>query len=243
MDSDNPEVEKFSSSSFALLVPPSSPAAPEPFTAEDYRTALRFLVGAALEGSDELSRRIRAWLETTHTMEQEVGAPFPWRTDLEGSPLLYTLIGLLFKTPAYLDRGLKTVDRITSRAASVVSRFTRPVTQSWVLRPARRRYAGVLDRGDAVVGSLEREGRAEARLGRILVREQVSDETIEELLAYIIEKAKIKELIAEQGLDVAGDASTEIRVRSAAVDSLLDKFIDQLLRRQKDKTPPAASST
>lgn len=247
MNSDVIDNENFpnSSADLVLMAPHNTPSAAgeDKFTAEDYRTALRMMVGAALEGGDELSRRIRVRLNITQRMEQEIGAPVPGLQDMDSSPLLYTAIGLLFKTPDYLNQGLKTVDQITTRAASLVSRLTRPISHSRILRPVRRRYKDLVYRSGSAMDSLEANGRAEASLSRTLVRQQVNDETIEEILAYLVEKAKLRDLIAEQGLAAADDATTEIRLRSAAVDSSLDNIVDNLLRRKKLNTPPAGSSS
>jgi hypothetical protein len=228
----------------ALPAPQSSrPAAGSgEFTVEDYRTALRLLVGSLLEGNDELRERLKIWQETIQEREQEGGGPQPEAEEIGGSQLFYSFLGLLFKTPDYLNKGTSTASHISSRAASVVSTILRPITHSWFLRPVRRRYHVLVARGESVVSSLEQAGRAEARNSRVLIRRQVSDETIEEILGYIVEKAKLRELIAEQGVEVTTDAVTEVRVRSAGVDSSLDNIVDNILRRQKSRVPPPSSS-
>ena len=229
----------------ALPAPRTSRSAFEAgeFTVEDYRTALRVLVGAALEGTDELRSRIGPWWVSVQEWERESGGSFVGSEGSGGSPLLYTLLGLLFKTPDYLSRGTSTVGRVSSRATSIVSWFTRPITRSRVMRPVQRRYNYFVARGEAVMSSVIGVGRSEARSSRLLVRQNVNDEALEDILTYLVEKAKMRELIAEQGVEAAADASTEIRTRSAAVDSSLDNLVDNILRRQKGKTPPSGSSS
>lgn len=209
------------------------------FTAEDYRTALRLLVGAALEGTDELRIRIEPWWADVQEWERESGASLFGVEEKGGSPLLFILLGLLFKTPDYLSRGISTVGRVSSRATSIVSRLLRPITNSRVMRPVQRRYRYFVARGESEVNSLKFIGRSEARTSRALIRQEVNEDTIEDILAYLVEKAKIRDLIAEQGVEAAGDVSTEIRVRSAAVDSSLDNIVDNILRRQKLQKPPS----
>ena len=213
------------------------------FTVEDYRTALRVLVGAALEGTDELRSRIGPWWENVQEWERESGSSYGGFVGTGGSPLLYTILGLLFKTPDYLSRGTSTVGRVTSRAASIVSWFTRPITHSRIMRPVQRRYNYFVARGESVMSSVIGVGRSEARSSRALVRQNINDEALEDILTYLVEKAKMRELIAEQGVEAAADVSTEIRTRSAAVDSSLDNLVDNILRRQKGKTPPSGSSS
>jgi hypothetical protein len=216
----------------------SSASGESEFTAEDYKTALRLLVGAALEGNDELRDQIKTWRANIQKGEQEIDASI-LKEETGGSPLLYTILGLLFQTPDYLSRGTSTAGRASSRATSFVSRFMKPITNSWALRPVRRRYNVLVTRGESVVSSLEKIGRSEARSSRALVRQQVNDEAVEELLTYMVEKSKMREMIVETSAGVGDDALTEIRGRTASVDSSLDNIIDNILRRQKLKTPPS----
>jgi hypothetical protein len=246
MNSKDKNDEDFPNSSadliLALPAPQTSGSASgeSEFTAEDYKNALRLLVGAALEGNDELRDRIIMWRATIQKGEQVIDASI-LEEETGGSPLLYTILGLLFKTPEYLGRGTSTAGRVSSRATSFVSRLMSPITNSWVMRPAVRRYNVFVARGEAVVNSLEEIGRSEARSSRALVHQQVNDETVEEALVYIVEKSKMREMIAETSAEVGADALTEIRGRSASVDDSLDNIVDNILRRQKVKTPPSGS--
>ena len=221
----------------------SSASGESEFTVEDYRTALRLLVGAALEGSDELLLRLRPWWASVQELERESAASLLQVEEKGGSPLLYTILGLLFRTSDYVSRSASTVGRVSSRATSIVSRLMRPLTHSRVMRPVQRRYNYFVARGESEVSSLQFTGRTEARTSRLLIRQEVNEDTLEDILAYLVEKAKIRDLLAEQGVEAAGDVSTEIRVRSAAVDSSLDNIVDNIMRRQKAKTPPSGSSS
>jgi hypothetical protein len=219
----------------------SSTSQASEFTAEDYRTALRLLVGAALEGNDELRKRIRNLRTTVGKRELESDPTYLGMDKKCGSPLLYTVLGLLFKTPDYLNRGASIAGRLSTRATTVVSKLMKPITHSRIMRPARQRYNSLVERGESTVKSLEKIGRSEARSSRYLVRQEETDEMLEDVLNFVVEKAKLRELIAEQSAAAATDVSTEIRQRSAAVDSSLDNIVDNLLRRQKQQTPPSSS--
>lgn len=212
------------------------------FTAEDYQTALRLLVGAALEGNDEVRNRIRNLRTTVGNRELESDPTYLGMDKKGGSPLSYTIIGFLFRAPEYVSRGASIAGRLSLRATRVVSKFTRPITHSRILRPARRSYQSLVERGESTVNSLEKLGRSEARASRYLVCQEETDEMLEDVLNFVVEKAKIRELIAEQSVAAATDVSTEIRQRSATVDSSLDKVVNNLLRRQKQKTPPSNST-
>jgi hypothetical protein len=212
------------------------------FTVEDYRTALRLLVGAALEGSDELRYRLKTWLVSVQKRERGSGVTVLGLEGTGSSRLIYTAIGLLFKTPDVVSRGITAAGRVSRRATSLVSRLTKPVSHSWPLRPVRRRYHALLARWDSVVSPLEETGRSEAHSSRALIRQEVNDEMVEEFLIYLVERSKMRELIAETSAEVGGDALDEARVRSAEVDSSLDNIVNNILRRQKIQTPPTGSS-
>jgi hypothetical protein len=211
------------------------------YTVEDYRNALRMLVGAALEGNDELLDRVIQWREAVQKRELEEGAYY--EIEQGGSPLLYTVLGLMFKTPDYIYRGVAATDRITSRAAKLTSKLFRPITHSRFMRPVNRRYDGLVARGESVVNALEDRGRYEAHASRTLVHQEVNDERVEDLMTYMVEKSKMRELITEASTDMGSDALTEIRGRSATVDGSLDNIIDKIFRRQKRPAPPSDSSS
>jgi hypothetical protein len=210
------------------------------YTVEDYRTALRLLLGAALEGNDEFRVRSANWRETARQRALEAGAPLE---EEGGSPLVYALLGLMFEAPEYLDRVVSAADRVSARAASFTFKLFRPVANSWFMRPVRRRFDGLVARGESVVHPLEARGRSEVRFSRDLIRQEVNDEAAEEFLTYLVERSKLQQLITEASAEVGGDALTEIRGRSATVDSSLDDLVDRFLRRQKQRTPPGSPSS
>lgn len=223
--------------------PTSTPASREvEFTAEDYKTLLSLLLGSVLEGNDELRYRTKLLLTEVQKDEQEIDASI-LEGETGGSSLTYAFIGLLSKTPHYLSSLTSTAGRASSRAGAIVARFTRPITNSWVLRPVRRRYDALVERGESVVSSYEKIGRSKAKSSRALVRQQVNDEAVEEVLVYMVEKSKMREMIVETTTEVGGDALVEIRGRTASVDSSLDQFVDNILRRRKPETPPSNSSS
>jgi len=244
MDDDDAEFP-YSSPDLTPALPAPETSSPIPskaeLTTDDYRTALRLIVGSMLEGNDELRARIAAWREAMPGPQSLGETKPPALDETGGSALLYTLLGLLFKTPDYLNRGASSAGTFTSRTTNFISSILRPIKNSWLLKPVRRRYHVYVARGESVVGSLEGLGRSEASRSRSLVHDRVSDEMIVDFLGYVVEKAKVKELIAEQGMEVTGDAVTEMRERSAGVDSSLDNIVDNILRRQKSKVPPAGS--
>jgi hypothetical protein len=109
------------------------------------------------------------------------------------------------------------------------------------MRPIRRRYHNYVGVGESFVNSLEEAGRSEVRSSHALVQQQANDELISDVLEYLVEKAKLRELIQGQSVELAGDAVSELRGRSAAVDTSLDELVHTALSRQKAKAPPPDS--
>jgi hypothetical protein len=235
---------------FPYSSPDLSPGLPEPvasyaetdqLSVEDYKTVLRLIVGSAVVGNDELRQRIRTWRKNIQNTRLEGSAPILEPGETSGDHFLYLLVGLLFQTPDYFQGSASAVNRVSSRAFSAISRFLEPINNSRLMQPVRRRYENYVKVGESIVNSLEKEGQVEVQSSRALVQQQANDELISDVLEYLVEKAKIRELIEGQSVEFAGDAVSEFRGRSADVDASLDNLVKTVLRRQKAKEPPPHS--
>jgi hypothetical protein len=235
---------------FPYSSPDLSPGMPEPaasnaetdqLSVEDYKTVLRLIVGSAVVGNDELKQRIIIWRKNIRNTRLEGNIPISKPGQTSGDHLLYLLVGLLFQTPGYFHGGASTVNRASSRAFSAISRFFEPINNSRMMQPVRRRFDTYVKVGESIVNSLEEEGQSEVQSSRALVQQQANDELISDVLEYLVEKAKIRELIEGQSVEFAGDAVSEFRGRSADVDASLDNLVKTVLRRQKAIEPPPAS--
>ncbi len=191
---------------------------------------MRLVVGGAMEGADELHRRLKQ--QALNQSRAAAITVFPAdETDLER--LRYMLLGLLFETPGVIARSLSRVRQNTQRAADRASKLTQPLTNSWLLRPARRRYEKLVARREAFVDRLAEIGRLEEQTGRVLARDAVV-ETLDELLAFVAEKPEIRQIVQEQGLSLTSEVVQALRQRTAAADDL----VDRVLRRGKPESPP-----
>ena len=157
----------------ALPAPPTSSPDSKTvaFTEQDYKTAVRLLVGALLEGTDELRYRAKTWLTNVQKVEQEIDALTSpkkqaaalWSMPSSGSCSNHRDIWSGSPTPPATPPHTR---------PSIVSRFTRPITAAG---------CGVRCGGDIPplncvanpVNSLEKTGRSEASPSRLLIREQV----------------------------------------------------------------------
>jgi len=224
-----------------IPVPATSSDETDQLSVEDYKTVLRLMVGSALVGNDELRQRIKTWRKTIQNTHLEGSVPVLELGETSSDHLLYFLIGLLFQTPEALHGGSSVVGRASSRAFSAVSRFLEPINNSRLMQPIRDRFQMYVKVGESIVNSLEEEGRSEVQSSRALVQQQANDELISDVLEYLVEKAKLRELIEGQSVEFAGDAMTEFRGRSADVDASLDNLVQTVLRRQKAKELPPDS--
>lgn len=198
---------------------------------------MHLLVGGAMEGTDELLRRLNEHQLELKQSQAAFMTIYPDdETDLER--LRYALIGLLFETPQVMARGLSSVGQTTTKATNLITRMISPVTDSWLMRPVRRRYDTAAARGEEMVERLVESGRSEEKAGRLLAR-TASVEIMDELLAYLAEKPEIRQLVQQQGVGLAGELVEQIRGRAAAADHLVDRVSGTILKRPQ----PESSST
>ena len=61
-----------------------------------------------------------------------------------------------------------------------------------------------------MVTPLEETGRAKARSSRLLVRQELNEEMVEEFLVYLVERSKMREMIVETSAELGSDALTEM---------------------------------
>jgi hypothetical protein len=198
---------------------------------------MRLLVGGAMEGVDELFRRLKEHqIELKQNQAAAITIYPDDETDLER--LRYALIGLLFETPQVMARSLSTVGQTTTKATNLITRMISPVTNSRLMRPVQNRYDTVAARGEEMLERLVESGWSEEKAGRLLAR-NASAEVMDELLAYLAEKPEIRQLVQQQGVGLAGELVEQIRGRAAAADNLVDRISGTILRRPQ----PELSST
>jgi hypothetical protein len=200
---------------------------------ETLQLILQLAVGGVMEGADELARRLQ---ERQHELNQNrAGKITVFAGDeSDAERLRYALLGILFETPGVVARQLSAARQNTQRVAGMVAKVTRPLTNSWLARPARRRYQNLVARRNALIDRLIEVGRTEEQSGRLLARD-VTVETLDELLTYLAQKPEIRQIVQEQGLSLTGEVVNEMRKRTAAADSL----VDRLLGRRTPDPPPA----
>ncbi len=198
---------------------------------------MHLLVGGAMEGADELLRRLKEHQSELKQNQAAAITIYPDdETDIER--LRYALIGLLFETPPAMVKRLSMVGQTTTKATSLITRMISPMTNSRLMRPIQNRYKTVTARREEIVERLIESGRSEEKTGRLLAR-NASVEIMDELLDYLAEKPEIRQLVQQQGVGLVGEVVEQIRGRAIAADNLVDRISGAVLRRPQ----PESSST
>jgi len=201
-------------------------------TQPDFETLvglMRLLFGGAVEGADELSRRLKEH-QTALAQNQTSDISFYADDGTEWERLRYALIGLLFEMPQVMAKSLATVGQTTNKATGFMSRMVSPVANSRLMRPIHRRYETVAIRREEMLERLMERGRSEELAGRLLAR-NASAEAMDELLDYLAEKPEIRQLVQQQGVGLVAELVEQVRERAAGADDMVDRMSGAILRR------------
>ncbi len=214
----------------APTAPMDPPRQPEPDT---LYTLLRLVVGGAVIGTDELIRRSKVWQQeiSQAAADKMVIAPF---SELERNRLRHTAIGLLFETPGVIGSGLAAVGQVSGAAVGLAGRILGPITHSRVVRPAKRRYDGLVAQGNAVVEGWIERGRSEELVSRALAEQAVAeifDEVLDEVIAELAQKPEVRDLLQQQSVGMADEVLGEVRHRATSADAILERLSRAILRR------------
>jgi len=204
---------------------------------QEFRILLRFLIGSAVEGNDELWRRARHWQAEVDKARSSETTISP-AGETEANRLRYALIGLFFETIDGWSGRLKSIQQTTGHAYQTVTRLVDPVMSSRLLRPVRHTVDHVVSRGESVVESWIQTGRREEQLSRSLVRDQAYEDIVDAVLDYMAQKPEVRDLIQDQSVGMAGEIVGELRERSTDVDSYMANKADAIFRRRRKEAQP-----
>ena len=223
--------------------PDAAPDVQRAVQSEDLQLLSRFLIGAALLGSDELMARLRLVQEQLDADPDghASGASLEQESELE--LLRYLSIGLLGRgrevVVGGMRRGMRLTLGVTRNALSGVDRLSdNPLT-----RPLRRSIvARVRDLGEKAA-VLIGEGRREEQKARLLANGTVS-EIIDEVLDFVSESPEVEQLvqdmIGQQSAGLAGVVADNARSVTVTGDYLIEGLARRLLRRKgRLELPPS----
>jgi hypothetical protein len=218
----------------AIPTPPQASQPTPPATPFDPAHAMtRLFVGVALEGSDELMRRLRRW----EADARSAAATTPYATDTsQAAEFRYAVIGLLLEGETRARQGIQRLEQATEEASQRVTRTVAPNGWSASRGPLGRSLDRFLTRRQADIARWREAGRQAEREGRLTAREALSSST-HEVFGYMAQEPQVRDLIQQQGVTMAGTALEEVRARTATADRWVERVVRRALRMQ----PPEVS--
>ena len=227
---------------------PTPQATPSATSFDPAHAVTRLVVGAALEGSDELMRRLRIWEDAA----REKAATTPPTSDTsQAAEFRYAVIGLLLEGETRVRQGIQRLEQATAQATQRVTRTVDP--NGW---PAPRSPLGrTLDRFLASrqqdIARWREAGRQAEHEGRLTAQEALATST-HEVFGYMAQEPQVRDLIQQQGVTMASTALGEVRSRTATADRWVERVVRKALGMQPLEgaatptvatPPPAASAT
>jgi hypothetical protein len=208
-----------------------------------FRMLMRMALGSVVLGREELNNRFQAKQSETHIPAMELNRVAPIESDSDRAR--YAVVGAIANSSEALRKSISNLGQASDRSYGRLTRAIRPVTNSRLLKPFRRRYQRFLDHGDEVVSAWIATGRKEEYLGRELAQ-QSAIEAIEETLDYLAISPEMDELMETQSMDLVDDILID-NIREGASNSTLiltEWFNTTVLRRKrKIEVEPAGSSS
>jgi hypothetical protein len=208
------------------------------------------LVGGALLGGNILQKQLESWdreLASSSSKDGEgLTEPGSVASTATGQPkqpetlseqTQYALIGLLFQSQAYVQKGAKTLDRAERAAWKLMTPVHKPLGTWRVFAPARKRYARLAARGEAEIDRWVQLGRIEAQRSQAFT-ESALDNTVDESIEYVTTSPQVREVIKEATTSVGGEVGDTLRSRTVSSDTLVEGLARRLFRRSPREFPP-----
>ena len=203
------------------------------------RMLMRMALGAAVIGREELKNRFQDKQNNTHIPGAELNRVTP--IESEADRTRYAAVGAVANSSEALRKRILKISRSSDRSYGRLTRAIEPVTDSWLLKPLRRRYQRYLDHGDKIVSTWVAAGRREEYLGRQLARETTT-ESIEEVLDYLADSPEMDELMAQQSFDLVDDILLDnVREGASNTSIVLSNWFNTVILRRKRQLPPSSS--
>jgi hypothetical protein len=220
----------------------------------------RLILGAALEGWDQLTTRIQAWEEEARSLQesqpdepsliiidndpqQPVAGPAQ-PIESQAKVVRLAILGLLFKGQTRMVRRRA---RALNAANQTTAAALRPLA-NWAgkqkrFRPAKKRFDALVQRGEMVSREWIDRGRMEDARSRQLVR-TAAKESFSDTMDELGQAPALQDLVRKQGVGLTQDALDEARVRTVSGDYMLEQFLRSILRRiPRSQLPPPPTAS
>lgn len=208
--------------------PESTPAEPSAEAAFDaYRSLVRLLVGGAVEGSAELTRRLDEW-ETRILL---AGDP-PALTREEETPTdlaRYALVGMAFDGAEFLRQQLPVWTALVDKTAQMSGKVASPFVRNRFTGFVGHWWDSAIENGEKNVQRWIEIGRGEEPRSRAMARTAVED-VINDIVSFLAENPEVADLVQQQSLGLAGEVVEEVRAKTVTGDMLVESIARKLLR-------------
>lgn len=205
------------------------------------RMLMRLALGSAIIGREELKKRFEEEQSNSHVSAAELNEVTP--IESEADRARYAVVGAVANSSEVLKTGISRISQRSDRTYGRLSRVIQPMTDSWLVKPFRRRYQRYLDHGDKIVSSWIATGRREEYLGRMLAQE-TAIESIEETLDYLADSPELDELMTVQSVDLVDDILfDDIRESASNTSVIFTNWFNSTILRKKSQIETERSTT
>lgn len=202
---------------------------------ETSKALLRLLVGLTLEGTDELSRRLRDWEAQVALKSASASSPDTTSGDMsEGDRLYYALIGMAFAVRQRAEDNVADWFTLSGRAMQHMIDAADTLARNPLLRPFVK---PVRDQAEALGQQLQGEverwieiGQAEEQRSRAVARVAVP-EIVEEVLQELAKNPELQALIQQQSVGLAEEVVDSVREVTVTADAVLEGIVRKVLNR------------
>ncbi|MEZ4515605.1 MAG: hypothetical protein R3C44_01795 [Chloroflexota bacterium] len=205
-----------------------------------YMSIARLLVGGAVEGTAQLSKRlqkIEGELMRAQAEEPKVG-----EINSTSDVMRYAAVGFALSAGDGLRRRfmklLDATDFFWEATGNTVKPFTENRITGFFTAPFERAFDSIVGRGQETVNEWVERGRREEPISRQLALETTST-IIEEFINLLSENPELAELVQSQSVGLVGEVVDEVRSRTVSADVVAETLVRRLLRRPPRSDLPA----
>lgn len=200
----------------------------QPTTESDNVTTFtRLLVGAGIEGFDQLLERLQ------EIEKQLLIAPVNSEPASDFDKARQTVIGLMFVTQAWMREGLaKLGTQLDDFSKTAKERYQVDIEPYLANLPFYDRIEEQLQNLEQEIDHWQRIGALEEQRGRAMAQATYF-RIVDEVIDYLAEKPEITQLIQQQSIGVVGGVMDDVRTVSAQADNLTERIARGILRRRQ----------
>lgn len=189
---------------------------------------LRLVVGGALEGSDELRRRLQEWEQELADLGNEPAA----EDDIESMTqyIRVAFVGFLFSTKWQMDRAAPLLLRAADVLVRQPFRPLRFLAGNSLSQRVQSRLDHLEQRGENQVADWLAVGLSQEPHARILANYAITD-VVDELISQLAENPELEALVQQQSVGLASEIVDGVRTQTVTADALVERSVRKILGR------------